>query len=76
MEPADHHNTTGQFNPAVHSFDGVNPVSLPGYPLSLDQRVIQAAHHSHDGVFAFNLDYNSGRHLGVGERLGIAPRRL
>ncbi|TFK31044.1 hypothetical protein BDQ12DRAFT_619673, partial [Crucibulum laeve] len=26
--PADHHNTFGQFNPAVHSFNGVNSVSL------------------------------------------------
>ncbi|KAJ7049707.1 GMC oxidoreductase-domain-containing protein, partial [Mycena amicta] len=26
--PADHHNTTGQFNPAVHGFNGINSVTL------------------------------------------------
>jgi len=66
MAPADHHNTIGQFNPAIHSFTGVNSVSLAGFPLSIDQRVIQAAHRSRDRQFSFNLDYNSGRHLGVG----------
>ncbi|KAJ7878659.1 aryl alcohol oxidase [Mycena leptocephala] len=38
--PADHHNTTGQFNPAVHGFRGINsyPFNLDtnsGYPLGI-----------------------------------------
>ncbi len=63
LQPADHHNTTGEFNPAVHNFDGVNSVSLPGYPRAIDGRVIQATQEL-QGEFSFNLDYNSGYHLG------------
>ncbi|KAJ3576548.1 hypothetical protein NP233_g361 [Leucocoprinus birnbaumii] len=66
MAPADHHNTIGQFNPLVHSFTGVNSVSLAGFPLSVDDLVIKSVKSSHDKQFFFNLDYNSGRHLGVG----------
>ncbi|KXN91125.1 Choline dehydrogenase, mitochondrial [Leucoagaricus sp. SymC.cos] len=66
MAPADHHNTIGEFNPLDHSFTGINSVSLAGFPLSLDEQVIRAAKISHDKQFFFNLDYNSGRHLGVG----------
>ncbi|KAK0196131.1 aryl-alcohol oxidase [Armillaria mellea] len=65
VAPADHHNTTGEFNPAVHNFDGVNSVSLPGYPKAIDGRVIQATQELQD-QFSFNLDYNSGYHLGIG----------
>ncbi|KAK0212181.1 aryl-alcohol oxidase [Desarmillaria ectypa] len=65
VAPADHHNTTGEFDPAVHSFDGVNSVSLPGYPRAIDGRVIQATQELPD-EFPFNLDYNSGYHLGIG----------
>ncbi|KAG7450008.1 aryl-alcohol oxidase precursor [Guyanagaster necrorhizus] len=65
VPPADHHNTTGEFNPAVHSFDGVNSVSLPGYPRTIDGRVIQATQELPD-EFPFNLDYNSGYPLGIG----------
>ncbi|PBK84346.1 alcohol oxidase [Armillaria gallica] len=65
VAPADHHNTTGEFNPAVHNFHGVNSVSLPGYPKAIDGRVIQATQEL-QGEFSFNLDYNSGYHLGIG----------
>ncbi|KAK0499312.1 aryl-alcohol-oxidase from pleurotus Eryingii [Armillaria luteobubalina] len=41
VAPADHHNITGQFNPAVHGFKGVTYVSLPGYPRATDERVLQ-----------------------------------
>ncbi|KAJ7187321.1 alcohol oxidase [Mycena filopes] len=39
--PVDHHNTTGQFDPAVHGFDGINTVSLAGFPSPINSRVIQ-----------------------------------
>ncbi|TFK37485.1 GMC oxidoreductase-domain-containing protein, partial [Crucibulum laeve] len=39
--PADNHNTTGQFNPAVHGYNGVNSVSLAGFSRPIDRRVIQ-----------------------------------
>ncbi|KAK0479236.1 aryl-alcohol oxidase precursor [Armillaria novae-zelandiae] len=65
VPPSDHHNTTGQFDPAVHSFNGINSVSLPGVPRDTDDRVIQTTLELPD-EFPFNLDYNSGYHLGIG----------
>ncbi|KXN85893.1 Choline dehydrogenase, mitochondrial [Leucoagaricus sp. SymC.cos] len=65
-EPADHHNTTGQFNPKLHSKTGINSVSLAGFPrLNLEPRVIQTTRDLPD-EFPFNEDMNSGNHLGVG----------
>ncbi|GLB38730.1 putative aryl-alcohol oxidase [Lyophyllum shimeji] len=64
-EPVDHHNTTGEFNPAVHGFHGINAVSLPGFIYSFDRRVIQATSEL-PREFPFNLDMNSGHHLGIG----------
>ncbi|KAG6827853.1 hypothetical protein H0H92_010243 [Tricholoma furcatifolium] len=63
--PADHHNTTGEFDPAVHSFTGINAVSLPGfvYP-DFDYRVINASLQLEE--FPFNLDMNSGDTIGIG----------
>ncbi|KAG7439444.1 aryl-alcohol oxidase precursor [Guyanagaster necrorhizus] len=65
VQPADHHNTTGQFNPEVHGFDGILSITLPGYPRGTDQRVIQTTSDLAD-EFPFNLDMNSGYQLGVG----------
>ena len=64
--PADYHNTTGEFDPAVHGFNGTNAVSLPGYIFPLDQRVIQATREIQD-EFPFVRDMNSGNQLGIGE---------
>ncbi|KXN85084.1 Choline dehydrogenase, mitochondrial [Leucoagaricus sp. SymC.cos] len=64
-EPVDHHNTTGQYNPKLHSTTGVNSVSLPGFAHSVDQRVIQTTKDLPD-EFPFNEDMNSGNHLGLG----------
>ncbi|KAK0205619.1 aryl-alcohol oxidase precursor [Desarmillaria ectypa] len=49
VAPADNHDITGQFDPAVHSFNGINSTTaeLPD-------------------EFPFNVDYNSGYHLGIG----------
>ncbi|KAK0224247.1 aryl-alcohol oxidase precursor [Armillaria fumosa] len=65
VAPADSHNTSGESDPAVHGFDGVNSVSLPGYPRGTDGLVIQATEELPDD-FPFNLDYNSGYQLGIG----------
>ncbi|KAK0222756.1 pyranose dehydrogenase [Armillaria nabsnona] len=62
---ADHHNLTGQYDPAVHGFEGANSVSVAEYPSAIDGRVIQATKELPD-EFPFNLDYNSGYHLGIG----------
>ncbi|KAK0460517.1 aryl-alcohol oxidase precursor [Desarmillaria tabescens] len=65
VPPSDHHNTTGQFNPAVHGFHGINSVSLSGVPRATDSRVIQTTLELPDD-YPFNLDYNSGYQLGIG----------
>ncbi|KAK0196138.1 pyranose dehydrogenase [Armillaria mellea] len=62
---ADHHNLTGQYDPWVHGFNGVNSVSVAEYPSAIDGRVIQATKEL-PNEFPFNLDYNSGYHLGIG----------
>ncbi|KAJ7141459.1 alcohol oxidase [Mycena epipterygia] len=62
--PVDHHNTTGQFNPAVHGFDGINTVTLAGFPTPIDSRVIEST--SELSEFPFNIDMNSGYQLGIG----------
>ncbi|KAJ7510650.1 aryl-alcohol oxidase precursor [Mycena galericulata] len=63
--PADHHNTTGQFNPLIHSLTGINSVSLPGFSHLFDSRIITTTQEN-PGEFPFNLDMNSGTPLGVG----------
>ncbi|KAJ7495821.1 aryl-alcohol-oxidase from pleurotus Eryingii [Mycena galericulata] len=64
IPPSDHHNTTGQFNPAVHGFQGINSVSLAGFPSPVDSRIIETTTELPE--FPFNLDMNSGYPLGIG----------
>jgi choline dehydrogenase-like flavoprotein len=64
-EPNDHHNTTGQYDPAVHSTDGMTAVSLAGWPSIIDPLVVEAANEL-GGAYHFNLDMNSGDQLGIG----------
>ncbi|KAG6917146.1 hypothetical protein DXG01_003659 [Tephrocybe rancida] len=63
--PADNHNTTGQFDPSAHGFNGINAVSLVGFPQSIDSRIIQTTKDLPND-FPFNLDMNSGDPLGLG----------
>ncbi|KAJ6521102.1 aryl-alcohol oxidase [Mycena vulgaris] len=65
VPPADLHDTRGQFNPAVHSTHGMNPVSLSGFAWPAGNLVMQATKELHN-EFPFNLDMNSGNPLGVG----------
>ncbi|KAK0459149.1 aryl-alcohol-oxidase from pleurotus Eryingii [Desarmillaria tabescens] len=65
VTPADHHNTTGEFDPKVHGFHGINSVTLPGYPRAIDNHVLQTTKELPD-TFPFNLDFNSGYQLGIG----------
>ena len=65
-EPRDDHDTTGQFDPSVHGFDGYVHVSLAGYPSAIDGMVINATQELGE-PYAFNLDMNSGNELGVGK---------
>ncbi|KAJ3757799.1 alcohol oxidase [Lentinula raphanica] len=63
--PVDHHNTTGQFDPSVHGFDGIVSVSLQGFPNGIDNRTIEATREL-SAEFPYNLDMNSGFQLGIG----------
>ncbi|KAF7328430.1 Pyranose dehydrogenase [Mycena venus] len=64
FSPPTDRNTTERFNPAVHGFNGINTVSLPGFPRGSDTVVIKAASESRE--FPFNIDTNSGNPLGIG----------
>jgi hypothetical protein len=66
VPPADHHNTTGQYNPAVHSTSGINSVSLASFPSPIDDRIIRTTKQLPKD-FPFNLDMNSGKPLGLGK---------
>ncbi|KAJ7216555.1 aryl-alcohol oxidase precursor [Mycena pura] len=64
--PTDHHNQSGQFNPILHGFHGINAVSLSGFPAppDIDNRVADVTQELSD-EFPFNEDANSGFPLGV-----------
>ncbi|ESK84506.1 aryl-alcohol oxidase [Moniliophthora roreri MCA 2997] len=66
--PFDNHDTTGEFDPRVHGFDGINSVTLSGFRHDLDRWVINASKNVPEELkaFKFNLDTNSGFQLGVG----------
>ncbi|KAK7473181.1 hypothetical protein VKT23_001280 [Stygiomarasmius scandens] len=64
-QPVDHHNTTGEFDPTAHGFDGINSVSLSGFRHQFEELVIQASQ-VEGAEFPFVLDYNAGDQLGVG----------
>ncbi|KIJ47007.1 GMC oxidoreductase [Sphaerobolus stellatus SS14] len=67
VPPVDAHNTTGEFDPGAHGFNGVNYVSLGSYLGSIDDRVIQTTVDLKN-EFPYNLDMNDGNFLGVGPR--------
>ncbi|KIK56495.1 hypothetical protein GYMLUDRAFT_263606 [Collybiopsis luxurians FD-317 M1] len=62
VTPADNHNISGQYNPALHGEQGPLDVSLPGYNQSLDQLVTRRL----DESFPFIEDYQNGEPLGFG----------
>ncbi|KAA1470706.1 pyranose dehydrogenase [Dentipellis sp. KUC8613] len=59
------HNTTGEYDPKVHSTTGIVGTTLPNWDYETDPYVNSAVSQL-GGEFAFNLDYNSGKPLGVG----------
>ncbi|KAJ7282835.1 hypothetical protein C8J57DRAFT_1499798 [Mycena rebaudengoi] len=63
--PADGHDMSNEYDPRVHGHAGMTGVTLAGYPSEIDARVIQTTKDLRD-EFPFNLDLNSGEHLGVG----------
>jgi choline dehydrogenase len=66
VQPTDGRNITGDFDPAVHGFDGMTRVSLPNEVQPLfDERFFNAADEL-GGNFSFNLDTNAGKNVGAG----------
>ncbi|KAF8060844.1 pyranose dehydrogenase [Lyophyllum atratum] len=63
--PSDNHNTSGQFTPSVHGFNGINSVSLTGFPQPINSRMFQAATELGDEI-PYNQDMNSGDPIGIG----------
>ncbi|KAF4610054.1 hypothetical protein D9613_010669 [Agrocybe pediades] len=66
VPPIDGHNTTGQFIPSLHGFNGEVLCSLPGGNQTIDSRVIATTQQLAE--FPFNQDTMGGDHslLGVG----------
>ncbi|KAF7366529.1 Alcohol oxidase [Mycena sanguinolenta] len=66
VPPTDGHDETGEFDPAIHGFHGINAVSLPGFLTKAIENRIEETTQELSDLFPFNLDYNSGFPLGVG----------
>ncbi|KAF8883520.1 aryl-alcohol oxidase-like protein [Infundibulicybe gibba] len=64
VESADHHNTTGQFDPSLHGTSGPLLTSLPGEPTDIDQRILNTTVELASD-FPFRLDMNGGNPLGI-----------
>ncbi|EPQ58624.1 alcohol oxidase [Gloeophyllum trabeum ATCC 11539] len=64
VPPADGHNTDGQIDPSIHGTDGPLAISLPGFLLGTDERVVNASHELPE--FRYNIDQNSGDMIGIG----------
>ncbi|KAI0794391.1 hypothetical protein C8Q74DRAFT_1365854 [Fomes fomentarius] len=62
--PADGHNISRQFLPEVHGFDGVIGVNVPGAARSIYRHIIAVTQELEE--FPFQIDMNSGEHLGLG----------
>ncbi|KAF9460398.1 aryl-alcohol oxidase-like protein [Collybia nuda] len=63
--PADNRDITGQYDPSFHSFNGVNSVSLSGYNVAIEDRIMNASRQL-GGKYKYNIDQSSGDPLGLG----------
>ncbi|KAL0568097.1 hypothetical protein V5O48_013897 [Marasmius crinis-equi] len=63
--PADHHNTSGEFDPRFHGHNGPLLITLPGFPSDVDPRILGITE-SDPSHFPYNLDMNDGDPLGIG----------
>ena len=66
VPPADGHDTTGEFDPSLHSTTGAVDVSLYGYPSPIESRVIATTHEMPD-LFPFTNDTIGGDVVGIGK---------
>ncbi|KAJ4476488.1 alcohol oxidase [Lentinula edodes] len=65
VPPAGNPNTTGEYNPNVHYYNGAVDVSLPSFSQSIDSKVLDAVDEL-GGIYSYNEDVNSGSPLGLG----------
>ncbi|KLO07026.1 aryl-alcohol oxidase precursor [Schizopora paradoxa] len=65
VRSADNHSLVGQFDPAIHGYDGNIEISIRGSETAIDNMVIQTTQELAT-EFPFNLDMNSGTTLGIG----------
>ncbi|KAJ3505131.1 hypothetical protein NLJ89_g7572 [Agrocybe chaxingu] len=64
VPPTDGHDTTGQYDPSLHSTSGQVSVSLPGNSQTIDAKVI-ATTEEFSEEFPFNQDITDGNVLGI-----------
>ncbi|TFY77151.1 hypothetical protein EWM64_g6861, partial [Hericium alpestre] len=64
QKPTDGHNITGQYNPSIHSTNGITGVGVSNWPHPTDERVIRTTSEFPD-EFPMRLDVNGGQ-LGFG----------
>ncbi|KAF7305848.1 Aryl-alcohol oxidase [Mycena chlorophos] len=62
--PVDGHDTSAQVNASVHGTAGITSISVAGFSTDIDPLVLKTTQTVAE--FPFNLDMNSGSHLGVG----------
>ncbi|KAI0064255.1 alcohol oxidase [Artomyces pyxidatus] len=62
--PQDDHSTFGEVDPLIHGTSGPLTITLTGYPLTIDQRIIQTTEQLAE--FPYNVDMNSGNTIGFG----------
>ncbi|KZV75707.1 GMC oxidoreductase [Peniophora sp. CONT] len=63
--PQDGHDLSGQLNVSAHGTDGPLGITVGGYSLPTDARVINASKEI-GGQFGFNLDMSTGNTIGTG----------
>jgi hypothetical protein len=64
VPPADHHNTTGEVDPAFHGY-GPLEISVAGFPNEIDNMVLGTSMEP-ESEFPYNGDMNSGNPIGLG----------
>ncbi|KAF9517673.1 GMC oxidoreductase [Hydnum rufescens UP504] len=64
--PTDGRDISRDYDHGVHGYSGPIRASLANTPAPMYQRIIQAAHETHDHRFRYNKDINAGHPLGIG----------
>lgn len=65
VPPSDHMDTAGKVDSSVHGTNGPIHISLEGYPVNIDQRIIGMTNLT-PPVFDYVEDMNAGFPIGLG----------